>query len=213
MPVSYSVSDSSLTDKDKQVFGEALKLFYGSKLYEDLVQDLDVTIQLKDLGAGVKGDHDTQTGEVRVSPGTGRYQNTPEEMLDTILHELTHSAQKKGRELGLNEIGRSNVFVVNSRAQESLGEKALIKLLSEANMDYGSGEPGAYLGSTMRPGPQTKSPEVQKFIEAAPAFSKEYYRRNAQPQRPVTTHYKAEPEQSFTERMLSRFLDIQSPIN
>lgn len=213
MPITYSIDEKSTTEKDRQVFGEALKTLYGSALYNDFLSDLDVDLKLKDLGAGTKGEHDLKSGQVSISPGSGRYQNTPNELLNVILHELTHAAQKKAREQGTAYSSRTNTQIVNSQTSGTLSTDALIGFMKEANMDYGYGEPAAYLGANMRPGPQAKDPEIMKFIGANPAFSREYYRRNAQPQRPVGTHYKAEPEWTVLEKMINSVTGIQPTVD
>lgn len=212
MPVTYSIDEQSTNTKDREVFGQALEKLYGSKLYEDLVQDLDVNIKLKDLGAGTKGDYMRSTGELRVSPGSGRRQNTPEEVLNVILHELTHAAQKKGEDLGLSSVPRNNYLDVNYRVGK-VDRDTMLKSLEEANMGYGQNEPAAWLASNMRPGTQSKDPQVQKFIAANPDFSREYYRRNAQPQRPVTTHTKAYPEMTTFEKMMTQMFGTPPSID
>lgn len=210
MTVSYSIDEKSTTEKDRQVFGQALEKFYGSALYNDLINDLDVVIHLKDLGAGTRGSHDLNTGEIAVSPGTGRYQNTPNELLATMLHELTHSAQKLSREQWTADARRNSVGVVD-RIVGSETNSAVA--LDKAGIFYGMGEPAAWLAANMRPGPQTKDPNVTAFIKANPEFSREYYRRNVQPHRPVTNHMKATPEMTLMEKMLNSAFGYQPYID
>ena len=187
--------------EDASVFNQALQLFNKEPQFAHLAKDMIVNVQLKDLGAGVNGAHYLDNGDVAISPGQGKYRNNVGDYLNVLTHEFTHAAEKRSDKGLVERVDRTNPAKVAIDA--GVNPKKVNNDLVSSGIYYGDHEPVAWLVSNMTRGAQiNRDIPVLKFIESNPEFSAEFFRRNAQPNRPVGSHKKGEPEMSLAEKVL-----------
>lgn len=189
-----------------------------------LVQDARAPINFTNtfMGDETTGDYTPSTNKINVRLG-----GTPAGMQETAYHELLHSLQHQSFEpaSGLrdeNAFRGNPLAVLNQGAAFSQSDtpvganketpSGFAHALSKAGINYGYGEPAAFLASNLNQNVPIKSQGVQEMLQNYPVLSAMYAQMNSQPNRPLPKHYKGEPEWSTMDRILNKTLGYRPEI-
>lgn len=203
--------ETGTSSEDASVFNQALKIFNTEPQFAHLAKDLAVSVKLKEMQPGVGGAYYPGKDKVEISTVTGSNSNKVGDYLNLLVHEFTHAAEDASNKSVAESVNRTNPLSVAT----SVGKNPLeiSKALDKAGVYYGTGEPQAWLAANMTRGDTiSRDMRVLNFIDKNPEFSAEFFKRNAQPNRPVGTHTKGEPEMTLAEKILNKVIGYQPEV-
>lgn len=179
----------------------ALDIFAKSSYTHALRSAADVPIEiLMNTAKGATGLYNVDERNIKVAAGSNDYNRRPAEILASIIHESTHANQfdpagdAKPRDFGAE---RSMQHVASATGYYREEQSKLLDEFRALEVNYSGGELPAWLNAALNPeviklnGGVIKSgnEQLDNFISKYPEFSREYARRTAFPNRPLTKHF------------------------
>lgn len=152
---------------------------------------------------GALGTYDPRDGKVEVATGINRYDRPADDVLTTLVHELTHAAQyMKSARYGPEVTSTRPSAVARSVGYSNEEVDSLWKDLHEAQVTYGGLEPQAHLVPAHYLGTSGSKKEVKDFISKHPEFTKRFAEVSVNPNRPIQKHTKGYADMNVAEKAL-----------
>lgn len=152
---------------------------------------------------GALGTYDPSNGSVEVATGINRYDRPADDVLTTLVHELTHAAQyMKSARPSYEAANTRPSAVARSVGYSNEEVESLWKDLNEAYVTYGGLEPQAHLVPAHYLGTSGSKQEVKEFVSKHPEFTKRFAEVSVNPNRPVQEHTKGYAEMNIAEKAL-----------
>lgn len=157
------------------------------------LSDVPVTLDFSAEHPTSSGSYSPSTGTARVSPN-----RNPEVMIQTLIHELTHSGQDRAGLFTSPETRQRTELSPDSKLSGDRTAKAL---------SYGPGELAAFIVEAMHPATSgIRDWRIGEMIAKDPRAAKDLYSRAAQPTRPVTNHPEVNLPELTTQERIKQFL-------